>query len=75
MGDNSYSATKLTCLHIVMVRLLQNFDTFELRQEKDAPPGSCPLPHWKEGKGRKRTEKIWPREGVTLYSKACMSLW
>ncbi|KAF8329542.1 cytochrome P450 monooxygenase CYP63 [Cantharellus anzutake] len=57
----------------VIVRLLQNFDTFELRQEEDAPQGSCPLPHWKEGRGRKRVERVWPREGVTLYSKG--GLW
>ncbi len=52
-----------------MVKLLQNFDTFELRQKQDAPEGSRPPAFWKETSGRAVFEQIWPRTAVTLYSK------
>jgi len=53
----------------VMVKLLQNFDTFELRQKQDAPEGSIPPAFWKNLKGRAAYEQIWPRAAVTMYSK------
>ena len=52
-----------------MVKLLQNFDSFELRQEQDAPEGSRPPAFWKNTKGRAAYEQIWPRVAVTLYAK------
>ncbi len=52
-----------------MVKLLQNFDTFELRQEQDAPEGSLPPASWKKTTGRAVYEQIWPRNAVTLYAK------
>ena len=52
-----------------MVKLLQNFDTFELRQKQDAPYGSLPPAFWKETSGRAIFEQIWPRAAVTLNAK------
>ncbi len=52
-----------------MIRLLQVFESFTLCQKEDAPPGACPPASWKEGKGRKAIEQIWPQNAVTLYSK------
>ena len=52
-----------------MVKVLQNFDTFELRQKQDAPEGSLPPSFWKNLKGRAAYEQIWPRNAVTLYAK------
>ena len=51
-----------------MIRLLQVFDRFELRQG-DAPPGSLPPPSWKNGPGRERIEKVWPQSSITLFAK------
>lgn len=54
----------------MMIRILQIFDSFTLRQKEDAPPGACPPSSWKDsGKGRKAIEQIWPQNAVTLYSK------
>ncbi len=52
-----------------MVKLLQNFDTFELRQKQDAPEGSLPPASWKKTTGRAVYEQVWPRTAVTLYAK------
>ena len=54
---------------VVMVKLLQTFDYFELRQEQDAPEGSVPPAFWKNLKGRAAYEQVWPRAAVTLYAK------
>ncbi|KAF8308480.1 cytochrome P450 monooxygenase CYP63 [Clavulina sp. PMI_390] len=52
------------------VRILQAFDSFQLRQREDAPPGSIPPEAWKEANGqRQAVEQIWPAAGVTLYSR------
>jgi len=56
----------------VMVKLLQNFDTFELRQKQDAPEGSIPPASWKKTTGRAVYEQVWPRTAVTLYAKGGM---
>ncbi len=55
-----------------MVKLLQNFDTFELRQNQDAPEGSLPPAFWKKTSGRAVFEQIWPRAAVTLFAKVCI---
>jgi len=56
----------------LMVRLLQAFESFELRQSEDAPPGSLPPAAWKDRGGRAPIEKVWPRVAVTMYSKGGM---
>jgi hypothetical protein len=50
-----------------MVRILQVFDGFELRQD-DAPAGSIPPASWKHRGGRASIEKAWPLSAITLYS-------
>ncbi|KAF9506189.1 hypothetical protein BS47DRAFT_1305586 [Hydnum rufescens UP504] len=55
----------------IMVRILQVFDGFELRQD-DAPAGSTPPASWKHRGGRASIEKAWPLSAVTLYSKGGM---
>jgi len=55
----------------IMVRILQVFDGFELRQD-DAPAGSTPPALWKHRGGRASIEKAWPLSAVTLYSKGGM---
>ncbi|KAF8340599.1 cytochrome P450 [Cantharellus anzutake] len=57
----------------VMVKLLQNFDTFDLRQKQDAPEGAIPPESWKNLTGRAAYEQVWPRNVVTLYAKG--GLW
>lgn len=52
----------------VVIRILQNFDTFEIRQE-DAPVGSQPPAEWKLKGGRHAVEKIWPMSALTMHSK------
>ncbi|KAF8331890.1 cytochrome P450 [Cantharellus anzutake] len=53
----------------MLIRILQIFDTFTLRQQEDAPPGSCPPPSWKGCLGRKGLEQIFPKASLTLYVK------
>ncbi|KAF8340618.1 uncharacterized protein EI90DRAFT_2906526 [Cantharellus anzutake] len=53
----------------VMVKLLQNFDTFELRQKQDAPEGALPPEFWKNLSGRAACEQVWPQNAITLYAK------
>ncbi|KAF8340601.1 cytochrome P450 [Cantharellus anzutake] len=53
----------------VMVKLLQNFDTFELRQKQDAPEGAVPPEFWKKSSGRAAYEQVWPRSAITVYAK------
>jgi len=52
----------------VAIRILQNFDAFEMCQE-DAPAGSQPPVEWKSKGGRHAVEKIWPKHAVTMYAK------
>ncbi|KAF8331983.1 uncharacterized protein EI90DRAFT_2919015 [Cantharellus anzutake] len=54
---------------IMMIRILQVFDTFTLRQKEDAPPGSLPPKSWEGAPGRKGIEQIWPTLAVVLYIK------
>ncbi|KAF8308490.1 cytochrome P450 [Clavulina sp. PMI_390] len=52
------------------VRILQAFDSLQLRQREDAPPGSLPPQAWAKAKNqRQATEQIWPAAGLTLYSR------
>ncbi|KZS91082.1 cytochrome P450 monooxygenase CYP63 [Sistotremastrum niveocremeum HHB9708] len=56
-----------------LVRLLQEFDSFELTPEFQ-PEGSRPPASWKkEGRGRAKVEKVWPATALTLYAKG--GLW
>lgn len=55
----------------VLVRMLQNFSSFDLAMDA-APAGSCPPEEWAHGTGRKPLEKIWPKSAVTLYSHGGM---
>ncbi|KAF8332801.1 cytochrome P450 monooxygenase CYP63 [Cantharellus anzutake] len=54
---------------IMLIRILQICDTFTLRQEQDAPPGSCPPESWKGAPGRKGIEQVWPKTAITLFVK------
>lgn len=53
----------------MVVRILQTFDTLELRQELDAPEGSKPPNKWRSMGGRHAVERIWPRAALTMFSK------
>ncbi|KAG8894183.1 hypothetical protein FRC01_013127, partial [Tulasnella sp. 417] len=53
----------------VLVRLLQTFSRITLAQAEAAPASALPPASWKEAKGRKRVEKVWPKTALTLYSK------
>ncbi|KII90351.1 hypothetical protein PLICRDRAFT_107216 [Plicaturopsis crispa FD-325 SS-3] len=55
-----------------LVRLLQRFSTFTLAADVQ-PPESLPPLRWRQAaKGRKREEKIWPGNAMTLYVKGGM---
>jgi hypothetical protein len=64
----SLTRINLLCV-VVVVRILQIFDTFELRQEQDAPEGSQPPHEWRSMGGRHAVERIWPRAALTMFSK------
>ncbi|KAF8313151.1 cytochrome P450 [Cantharellus anzutake] len=53
----------------IMIRILQAFDTFTLRQQEDAPDGSCPPASWRGAPGRKGIETIWPKMCISLFIK------
>ncbi|KAF8308491.1 cytochrome P450 monooxygenase CYP63 [Clavulina sp. PMI_390] len=54
----------------VTVRILQVFDSFQLRQREDAPAGSLPPQEWQQAVNQRQAiEQIWPAAGVTLYSR------
>lgn len=53
----------------VIVRILQNFDGFELCQEADAPIGAQPPSEWKSKADRRAVERIWPQSALTLFSR------
>ncbi|KAF8338717.1 cytochrome P450 monooxygenase CYP63 [Cantharellus anzutake] len=53
----------------IMIRILQTFDTFTLRQQEDAPDGSCPPASWRGAPGRKGIETIWPKMSISLFIK------
>ncbi|KDQ21543.1 hypothetical protein BOTBODRAFT_123337 [Botryobasidium botryosum FD-172 SS1] len=57
----------------VLVRLLQSVSAFELMQDKAAPAGSLPPEIWKQSKGRRAYEKIWPQNAINLFVKG--GLW
>ncbi|TFK68753.1 cytochrome P450 [Pluteus cervinus] len=53
-------------MSILLIRLLQNFSSFNL--ELDAfPPGTLPPPRWAKEGGRKAIEKIRPKVHLTMY--------
>jgi len=55
-----------------LVRLLQEYEGFELTPEYQ-PEGSLPPAHWRtEGHGRAKIEKVWPANALTLYVKGGM---
>ncbi|KAG9046265.1 hypothetical protein FS837_004762 [Tulasnella sp. UAMH 9824] len=56
----------------VLVRILQKFSRITLAQDEAAPASALPPASWKEAKGRKRIEKVWPKTALTLYSKGGM---
>lgn len=58
----------LTSDHVVVVRIIQVFDSFELRQKQDAPAGSVPPASWASGTARRPVEEIFPRSALTMYS-------
>lgn len=64
IGKN-YAYNEMT---FFLVRLLQQFDRFELALECQ-PEGSLPPPEWKGRKGRQTFEKIWPAAALTLFIK------
>ncbi|KAF8308494.1 cytochrome P450 [Clavulina sp. PMI_390] len=52
------------------VRILQTFNSFQLRQREDAPAGCLPPEDWKKVTcHRQAVEQIWPAAAVTLYSR------
>ncbi|KAL0948004.1 hypothetical protein HGRIS_010626 [Hohenbuehelia grisea] len=56
----------------LLVRLLQQFDTFTLASDVQ-PEGSLPPTEWKERRGRQAIERVWPQAAMTLYIKG--GLW
>ncbi|KAG8959345.1 hypothetical protein FRC00_001703 [Tulasnella sp. 408] len=56
----------------VMIRLMQLFDRFTLAQKEAAPASALPPAAWKTAGGRKPVEEAWPKNAITLYSKAKM---
>ncbi|KAK0200571.1 cytochrome P450, partial [Desarmillaria ectypa] len=58
-------------ISFMLVRLLQNFSSFEFCGE--ALPAECRTPpNWMKCKGRKAIDKFWPRSTLTLYSAGGM---
>ena len=55
---------------LVLVRILQTFDMFQLYQKEDAPVGSTPPPEPQDAGGRYAVEQACPRQAVALYFKA-----
>jgi hypothetical protein len=49
-----------------MIRILQLYDTFALRQKEDTPPSSLLPKSWKGAPGRKGIQEIWPTLAVVL---------
>ncbi len=64
----------LIFVSLVLIRLLQVFDSFELCQKEDAPPGSYPHESWQNTSGRKSMERIWPRAAVALFAQVRFTL-
>ncbi|KAI0086757.1 cytochrome P450 [Irpex rosettiformis] len=64
LGQN-YARNEATFL---LVRLLQEFDTFTLAPEAQ-PEGSLPPPHWLHGTGREPKERVFPQYALTLFVK------
>ncbi|KAJ8515461.1 hypothetical protein ONZ45_g7112 [Pleurotus djamor] len=56
----------------ILVRLLQQFDTFTLAPEMQ-PEGSLPPGEWKNRSGRQAFERVWPGSAMTLYVKGGIS--
>ncbi|KZT37966.1 cytochrome P450 monooxygenase CYP63 [Sistotremastrum suecicum HHB10207 ss-3] len=55
-----------------LVRLLQEYDSFELTPEYQ-PEGSQPPAGWYRGRGRAAVEKVWFASAMTLFAKG--GLW
>lgn len=56
----------------ILIRLLQSFSSIHLDLDAQ-PPESRPPAAWATKSGRKGTEKFWPKNHLTLYSKG--GLW
>ncbi|KAF8314507.1 cytochrome P450 [Clavulina sp. PMI_390] len=54
----------------LVIRILQNFESFQIRQREDAPAGCLPPMEWKEKPGhRQAVEEVWPKVAPTLHSR------
>jgi cytochrome P450 len=54
-------------MSLMLIRLLQHFDTISLAPDAQAPD-TLPPPTWAEAEGRKATEKIFPKIRLTMYA-------
>ncbi|KAF9487380.1 cytochrome P450 monooxygenase pc-1 [Pleurotus eryngii] len=60
-------------MSFMIIRLLQNFDSFTLAEDAQ-PPSTQPPAHWKETLGmRKAIEKFYPKVNLTMYANG--GLW
>ncbi|KAG2142981.1 cytochrome P450 [Suillus clintonianus] len=57
-------------MSFMLIRLLQNFSTITLSPE----PAMCPPAWWAEKDGRQAIERFRPRNHLTLYAKASLTL-
>lgn len=58
----------------MVIRLLQNFDSFTLDEDAQ-PPETRPRAYWKEGSsGRRAIEKFYPKVTLTLYAYVSLLL-
>jgi hypothetical protein len=58
----------------LLVRILQQYDTFTLASEAQAPD-SLPPAEWRlNGTGRAKYEKVWPAAAMTLFIKVRLDL-
>ncbi|KAF4588561.1 hypothetical protein EYR40_010114 [Pleurotus pulmonarius] len=60
-------------MSFMVIRLLQNFDSFTLAEDAQ-PPSTRPPAHWKESHGtRKAIEKFYPKVNLTMYANSGQS--
>lgn len=52
-----------------MIRLLREFEGFELLQRQSVDAKDLPPKIWKERDGRNPIEEIWPKTGITITVK------
>lgn len=59
-----------------MVKLLQAFEGFDVKQRDSAPAGALPPDTWLERGGRNIPEHaagVWPKTAITMYAKVRIS--